>query len=141
MVCDSSADANRRSKRAMERKLFPVELFIYGIFLPFVLFAHPARNSFKAYFLALFLSLTMVATIIALGVMAARRTDEFQRMLLTQAMIWGICCTFAITTVWGLLELFTDVRQLPLLSAFPIFLAITLTAKFILFRRNRPVDE
>ena len=141
MVCDSNTEAKRRNKREMQRKLFPVELFIYGIFLPFVLYAHPARNSTKAYVLALLLSLSMVATIIALGVMAARRSDEFQRLLLTRAMVWGICGTLSITTVWGLLEVFTNVRQLPLLSGFPIFLAITMTAKFILFRRNRPVDE
>ena len=73
--------------------------------------------------------------------MAARQRDEFQRMLLTQAMIWGICGTLSITTVSGLLDLFTDLPQLPVLSAFPIFLAISMTAKIILFRRNRAADE
>ena len=67
MECDSTAEGRRNGKRKMDRKLLPVQLFIYGIFLPAVLFAHPARNSVKAYMLALFLSLTMVATIILLG--------------------------------------------------------------------------
>jgi hypothetical protein len=138
MACDSIAQPG---KRQMRRKLLPIELFIYGVFLPLVLFAHPPRNSPSAYALAIILSLTMVATIIKLAFMAARQTDEFQRTLLLQAMLWGIGGTLSITTVWGLLEFFTDAWQLPLLSAFPIFLVITVTAKFILFRRNRAADE
>jgi hypothetical protein len=141
MTCEPTTGSGQSGKRGQERKLLPVQLFIYGVFMPLVLFAHPVRNSVKAYVLALVLSLTMVATIITLGFMAARQTDEFQQKLLMQAMLWGICGTLSITTVWGLLEFFTNVWQLPLLASFPIFLVITMTAKWVLFRSNRPVDE
>ena len=73
-----------------KKRMVAIEVFIYGVFLPAVLFTHPQRNSMSAYALAIFLSLSMVGTMIALAVMAARQTDEFQRKLLTQAMIWGI---------------------------------------------------
>jgi len=79
----------------------------------------------------------MVATIVTLAIMGARRTDEFQRALLTQAMIWGIGGTLSINTVSGLLEFFTDAPQLPLLASFPIFLVIFMTARTVLFRRYR----
>jgi len=138
MLCEPIVGDDGGRKK---RKLVPLEVFIYGVFLPAVLFAHPHRNSLGAYALALFLSLSMVGTMIALAVMAARRTDEFQRTLLTQAMLWGITGTLSITTVWGLLQFFTDVWQLPLLSAFPIFLAIFMTAKTVLFRRYRVGNE
>lgn len=137
MLCESVVEAGGRKKR----KLLPLEIFIYGVFLPAVLFAHPQRNSLRAYAFALFLSLSMVGTMIALAVMAARRTDEFQRKLLTQAMLWGIGGTLSINTVSGLLEFFTDAPQLPVLASFPIFLVIFMSAKTLLFRRYRVVDE
>ena len=39
------------------------------------------------------------------------------------------------------MEFFTDLPQLPLLASFPIFLVIFLTAKTVLFRRYRLVEE
>jgi predicted permease len=138
MLCEPIPEAGGERKK---RKLLPLEMFIYGIFLPAVLFAHPHRNSLLAYALALFLSLSMVGTMIALAVMAARRTDEFQRKVLTQAMLWGTGGTLAINTVSGLLEFFTDAPQLPVLASFPIFLVIFMTAKAMLFRRYRVDHE
>jgi len=137
MLCEPIAGAGTGRKK---RKI-AIEVFIYGVFLPVVLFAHPQRNSLRAYLVALFLSLSMVGTMIALAVMAARQTDEFQRKLLTQAMLWGIGGTLSINTVSGLLEFFTDAPQLPLLASFPIFLVIFMTAKTVLFRRYRIGDE
>ena len=137
MLCEPIAGVGGGRKK---RKV-AIEVFIYGVFLPAVLFAHPHRNSLGAYVFALFLSLTMVGTMIALAMMAARQTDEFQRTLLTQAMIWGIGGTLSINTGSGLLEFFTDAPQLPLLASFPIFLAIFMTAKTVLFRRYRTRDE
>jgi hypothetical protein len=137
MFCEPIEGDGARKRR----RLVPLEIFIYGVFLPAVFFAHPQRNSLGAYALALFLSLSMVGTMIALAVMAARRTDEFQRALLTQAMIWGTGGTLAINTVSGLLEFFTDTPQLPVLASFPIFLVIFMTAKTVLFRRYRVGNE
>jgi hypothetical protein len=137
MLCEPIPGVGGGSKK---RKV-AIEAFIYGVFLPVVLFTHPQRNSLRAYVVALFLSLSMVGTMIALAVMAARQTDEFQRKLLTQAMLWGIGGTLSINTVSGLLEFFTDAPQLPLLASFPIFLVIFMTAKTVLFRRYRAGDE
>jgi len=133
MLCETVPRVGTFSKK---RKV-AIEVFIYGVFLPAVLFTHPHRNSLGAYALALFLSLSMVGTMISLAVMAARQTDEFQRALLTQAMIWGIGGTLSINTVSGLLDLFTDAPKLPLLASFPIFLVIFMAAKTVLFRRYR----
>jgi len=137
MICSSAAVPNRRNnnRRGLRRRLIPLEVFIYGVFLPLILFAHPHRNSPQAYALALVLSLGMVGTIVALAVMGARRADEFQRALLTQAMLWGIGGTLSINTVSGLLEFFTDAPKLPLLASFPIFLAIFMTSRAVLLRR------
>jgi hypothetical protein len=141
MTDNPAIPARCGNKRQMQRHLLPIQVFIYGVFTPAVLFAHPVRNSAKAYALAIFLSVTMVATILRLGFLTVQRTDEYQRLLLTRAMLWGICGTLSITTVSGLLELFTDLPQLPVLASFPIFLAITMTAKAVIFRRDRAVDE
>jgi hypothetical protein len=138
MSCEPIPGVGSGSKK---KRMVAIEVFIYGVFLPAVLFTHPQRNTMSAYALAIFLSLSMVGTMIALAVMAARQTDEFQRKLLTQAMIWGIGGTLSINTVSGLMEFFTDLPQLPLLASFPIFLVIFLTAKTVLFRRYRLVEE
>ncbi len=124
-----------------KRRTIAIEVFLYGIFLPMVLFAHPHRNSLSAYVFALLLSLGMVGTMIALAVMAVRQTDEFQRAVLTKAMLWGIGGTLSINTISGLLEFFTDARPLPLLASFPIFLVVFLSAKAWLFRGYRIGNE
>lgn len=45
-------------------------------------------------------------------------TDEFQRAVLTETLLWALACTLTITSVWGFLEMYAGV---PPLQAFWVF--------------------
>jgi hypothetical protein len=117
---------------------------LYAIYMPFCLMLSvlkPAKNSTSAWILDLGTGVTMVAMLVAAAIGFARQRDEFQRKLLTEAMIWGVGGMLAITTVWGLLETHTSIPRMDILLNFPIFITITAIAKVVLFRRNPAGNE
>jgi len=140
MYCELTPEVKRRNRRELLRKFWPVYL-IYITATGMFLFLHPAHNSPLAYVLAISLALSLIGMIVTLAVVTTRQRDEFQKQLIIQSMTWGLCGMMSITTTWGLLEVFTDVRPLPILMNFPIFIVIMAAAKVTLFRNNRPADE
>ncbi len=140
MTCELSAEAKRHKQREMRRKFFPIYI-TYFVCWAFYNFSHPAKDSLWAYLLAIGLSVSMIGMIVTLAVVTTKQKDEYQQLLLMQSMMWGIGGMLSVTTIWGLLESLTSVPHLPILMNFPIFLIIALTAKLMLFRSNRPVDE
>jgi len=140
MLCDMPIEVKRRNRREMRRKFGPVYL-LYVIAFLMVEFVHPAHNSPLSYVLALSLAFSMIGMIVTLAVISTRQRDEYQRQLIMQSMTWGLCGMLCITTTWGMLDVFTNVRHLPILLNFPIFIVIMAVAKVTLFRRNRPADE
>jgi hypothetical protein len=76
----------------------------------------------------------MVGVIVALGVYLTEEADEFRRVQLVQAMLWGIGLTLAVTTVWGFLESFAGAPRLALTAVFPIF-CLGMAAAHLLIRR------
>ena len=47
--------------------------------------------------------------------------DEYQRMLQVRAMLVATGVTFAVTSMWGMVELFTTAPRLPVFFVFPIW--------------------
>jgi hypothetical protein len=79
----------------------------------------------------------MVGVIVALGVYLTEETDEFRRMQLTQAMLWGLGLTLTVTTTWGFLEDLADAPHLALTWIFPIFCVGMGVAQHLIRRRYR----
>ncbi|WP_263376227.1 hypothetical protein [Granulicella aggregans] len=118
--------------------------FLFSLYMPFCLMLSifkPVKNSTAAWMLDLGTGVTMVAMLVAAAIGFARQRDEYQRKLLTEAMIWGISGMLAITTVWGLLETHTSIPRMDILLNFPIFITITAIAKVVLFRRSPAGNE
>jgi hypothetical protein len=78
---------------------------------------HPTR--FIVYLLAVLPALPLVASLAVVGLYIAEETDEFERSILVQSMLWGLGGTLSIATVWGFLE---DFAYAPHLSSFYIFI-------------------
>lgn len=68
-------------------------------------------------------ALPIVALIGVVGLYVTEETDEFQRVVLMQAMLWGGGVTMAAATVWGFLENVGLVQHFPLYLTFPVFCA------------------
>jgi hypothetical protein len=72
--------------------------------------------------LALIPGLAMLAAIGAIGRFVAEIPDEYLRMLEVRKIIVATGVTLAITSVWGLLELYSDsLPRLPVFYVFPIW--------------------
>ncbi|MFM7349867.1 MAG: hypothetical protein ACKO01_10330 [Erythrobacter sp.] len=72
--------------------------------------------------LALIPGIAMLAVIGAIGQFVAGIPDEYVRMLEVRKIIVATGVTLAITSVWGLLELYSDsLPRLPVFYVFPIW--------------------
>lgn len=68
-------------------------------------------------------ALPIIAAIAVMGLYLTEETDEFQRAILVQSMLWGIGVTMAVCTAWGFLENVGLIPHLPLYLVFPMFCA------------------
>lgn len=120
------------------KRLVPVFIFYYLAF-PAVdwTFRHHNPHGPLAYVLAIVRALPVLALFVLVGMFFAEEKDEFKRFLITQALLWGVGLTFALSTVWGFLELFTHAPHLNILMLLPIFCLVAVMAKFALRRRYR----
>jgi hypothetical protein len=80
---------------------------------------HPAAG--LAWLLALLPALPIIGVLAAAGLYLAEVKDEFRRAIMVQSMLWSMGGTLAVTTVWGFLESFAQVRHIEWIWVFPIF--------------------
>jgi hypothetical protein len=118
MTCTPHNAASRR----YAYRFLPATL-VYAIFLIIStwIFKHYHPAGALAYGLALLPALPLIATMVAVGLYLAEETDEFQRNILIQSMLWGIGATLTVTTTWGFLEKFTGIPQFDPYLAYPLF--------------------
>ena len=68
------------------------------------LFKHQPPHGALKYALAILPALPLVAVIASLGVYLADESDEYQRALMVEAILWGTGATMVVASVWGFLE-------------------------------------
>jgi len=101
--------------------LFPVS-FIIDI-LGFHYY-HLHLTGILAYLCAFVFSLLILGFIFVFGLYLAEETDEYERALCVQSMLWGIGATLAVTTFWGSLEKFAQVPRLDVTWVQFLFLGV-----------------
>ena len=75
------------------------------------------RAFVTVYLLATLLTLPVIGVIVVVGRYLTRETDEFVRMLVVQALLWGIGVTFTVDTFLNGLFAFPDIyRLIPILN-------------------------
>lgn len=110
---------------AMRRYLlrFTPAMLAYVAVLPcsIMLYEHFKPTGPALWAVAVAPALPIVAVIAIMGVYLAEETDEFQRNMSVQALLWAMGVTLAGATVWGFLENFGVVGHPPTYLAFPVF--------------------
>jgi hypothetical protein len=66
-------------------------------------------------------AMALVAVVAIVGLYLKEETDEFQRELLIQNLLWATAGTLAATSTWGLIEMFSNVPRLPVYYVFVLF--------------------
>lgn len=90
-----------------------------------------------AWLIALAPALPIVAVISIMGLYIKEETDEFQRNILIESMLWGFGVTLSVTTVCGFLEIYVHTPPLQSFWAFPLFCGAMGLSQVFVRRRYR----
>jgi hypothetical protein len=113
---------NPATARYTKRMVLIALAYIAGIMLASLTIDRSAPLGPLTIALALIPGFALLATIWAMGRFLADLTDEYLRMLEVRKFIIATGVTLAITSVWGLLELYSDsLPRLPVFYVFPIW--------------------
>jgi hypothetical protein len=113
---------NPAAARYTRRMVLIAAAYLVGIVLATLTIDRAAPLGPLTIALALIPGLAMLAAIGAIGQFVAGIPDEYLRMLEVRKIIVATGVTLAITSVWGLLELYSDsLPRLPVFYVFPIW--------------------
>jgi hypothetical protein len=108
-------------RQYLRRLVFAAALYLIAIFAAAELLDKQAPISSLALGVALTPGLAVVMILYSIGRLLIELSDEFLRMLEIRKALVATGITLAITSVWGLLEMFTAVPALPVFWVFPIW--------------------
>lgn len=134
MICDTKT-MSPAGKRYLARFAPAMTAYVGVLFASIWWIKHQDPHGALLWLLAIAPALPIIAVIAIMGLYVVEETDEFQRSILVQAMLWGIGVTLAGCTAWGFLENVELVAHLPLYMVFPIFcLAMGLAQPLVRWR-------
>ncbi len=134
MNCSPTNLAKKRYTLRLSLAMVAYIIFLFGAVYAFKL-SHP--TGVLAYTLAILPALPCIGIFIIAGKYLAEESDEFQRMLFTQSMLWATGLTLSFATLWGFLDNFIPLPHFQMYLFFPIYWAITGFASAILRMRYR----
>lgn len=131
---NSRSEAGRRYLRRFIPTMLAYVVIILGVSFAF---RDPALAGPLAWLLAVAPALPVLAVIAIMGLYIREETDEFQRNVLIESMLWGFGATLSVTTVWGFLEMYVHTPGLQSFWAFPLFCGAMGLSQVFVRRRYR----
>ncbi len=116
MRCYPTTKAGRRY---IYRLAPTMALYLLFLFIAQWTFHHIHPTGLVVYFLAMLPALPLIGSLAIVGLYIAEESDEFERSIIVQSMLWGLGGTLSVSTIWGSLE---DFASAPHLSTFYVFL-------------------
>jgi hypothetical protein len=113
--------SNAAYRRYMRRFIPATGLYVVAIALATWLIPDDAHASPLTVGIALLPGIGMVAMIWAMGRLLIELDDEYLKMLEIRKALAATGVVLAVASVWGILELFTDVPHLPVFFMFPLW--------------------
>ncbi len=118
MKCSPKTQA---MKRYQTRNGIAMGFYVAAILASTYALRHHHPGGILTVLLAVLPSVPIVYTILLMGLYLRQERDEFQRSVFQQCLLWGMGITLALTSVWGLLEMFTSIPHVPIFFTFPAF--------------------
>ncbi|MDP9052462.1 MAG: hypothetical protein M3O31_17345 [Acidobacteriota bacterium] len=116
---------NLAQRRYLWRIFASMTAYVCFLALAQYLFHHRHPTGAFAIGLALAPALSIIASLVVVGLYIAEEQDEFVRSVFIRSVLWGVGGTLAFTTVRGFLELFTPMDKFPLYAVYPLFWVLT----------------
>jgi len=106
MNCFSMTVAQRRYYKRFWPAMAAYVVFLIAAMLT-VKHGQP-HEALVVYGLALLPALPLLAVIVIVGIYLVEETDEFERTVMVQSILWATGGVLGLTTVWGFLEMFAE---------------------------------
>jgi hypothetical protein len=116
MTCIPKSKAGRR----YIYRLFPtMVIYLAFLFVSQWTFHHLHPTGLLVYLLAVLPALPLIGSLAIVGLYIAEESDEFERSIIIQSMLWGLGGALSVSTIWGFLG---DFAKAPHVSAFYVYL-------------------
>jgi hypothetical protein len=113
---------NTAAYRRYVKRFVPATIaYVAGIALATWLIPDDAKASPLTVGIALLPGLAVLTWVWAMGRLLVELDDEYLRLLEVKKALVATAFTLAVCSMWGILELFTDVPKLPVFFVFPIW--------------------
>lgn len=96
---------------------------------------HPGGT--VAYLFAVLPAIAIIAALVSGGMYLSEETDEFQRHLFIQSILWGVGGIMVLTSVWGWLQIYTHIIHFFTIWTSLLFLVFQSVTWQVLRWRNR----
>jgi xanthosine utilization system XapX-like protein len=106
--------------RYISRLAPTMAIYLIVLFISRWSFHHLQPTGLVVYLLAILPALPLIAALAIVGLYIAEESDEFERSIVVQSVIWGLGGALSVGTIWGSLE---DFANAPHLSFFYVFLS------------------
>ncbi len=113
--------ATKAGRRYVNRLAPTMGVYLLFLFIAQWTFHHRHPTGFVVYLLAVLPALPLIGSLVVVGLYIAEESDEFERSVLIQSMLWGFGGTFAVSTVWGFLEEFANAPHLSIFYVYVLF--------------------
>jgi hypothetical protein len=111
--------ATKAGRRYIYRLAPTMLVYLIFLFIAQWTFRHLHPGGPAVYLLAILPALPLIGSLAIVGLYIAEESDEFERSVLVQSMLWGLGGALSVGTIWGSLE---DFAHAPHLSTFYVFL-------------------
>ncbi len=115
MICYRSKAGRRYVYRLAPTML----VYIVFLFIAHWTFHHHHPTGLLVYLLAVLPALPLIGSLALVGLYITEESDEFERSIIVQSMLWGLGGALSVGTVWGSLE---DFAKAPHISIFHVYL-------------------
>jgi hypothetical protein len=110
---------SRAGRRYVYRLAPTMFLYVVFLFIAQWTFHHHPPTGLLVYVLAILPALPLIGSLALIGVYITEESDEFERSIIVQSMLWGLGGALSVGTIWGFLE---DYAKAPHVSMFHVYL-------------------
>ena len=97
---------SRATRRYLFRLAPTMAIYVLFVFLSKWGFQYLHPTGLSVYLLAFLPALPMIGSLAIVGLYLREESDEFERFILIQSVLWGLGGALAVSTIWGALEEF-----------------------------------
>ena len=97
-------------------------VYLLFLFIAQWTFHHLHPTGLVVYLLAVLPALPLIGSLAIVGLYIAEESDEFERSILVQSMLWGLGGALSVSTIWGSLEDFANAPHLSYFLRLPLLL-------------------